>query len=263
MDTTIDGPENDRSLTKYSISGEGIIQVVQESVKTKTNFAFVWDKDIYGKPIRIGYCFTSRDTGKQITPINWFKDGEIDISSKKIRGKNPQVGRLDVKFKHPKKNERHFNITLPFGGKSTLIRFIARVEKDGIKNFVILFQLKISADETKKWVTPFRYDCSHGFIHKDILSADGRRVIKKIRLPSQNKKEAIGFIVGEILNDITTQITRQPQSPKKEELTLKQDIDADILNAEKSLLEVFESNEMSELFESTSIMYSEEVGSID
>jgi hypothetical protein len=263
MDIMINNSENDQSLTKYSISGEGVKRVVQESVKTKTNLAFVCDKDIYGRPIRIGYCFTSRDTGKRITSINWFKDGEIDISSKKMRGKNPKAGRLDVKFKHPNKNERHFSITLPFGGKSTLVRFIARVEKDGTKNFVILFQLKSLDDETKKWATPFRYDCSHGFIHKDILSANGRRVIKKVKLLTQNKKEAIKFIVGELLNDITTQITRQPQDYKKVELTLKQDIDTDILNAEKSLLEVFESNEMSELFESTSIMYSEEVNSID
>lgn len=255
--------EDGQSLTKYSISGEGIRRVIQESVKTKTNLAFVWDKDIYGRPIRIGYCFTLRDTGKQITPINWFKDGEIDISSKKMRGRNTQAGRLDVKFKHPKKNEKHFSITLPLGGKSTLVRFIARVEKDGNRNFAILFQLKNPDDETKKWATPFRYDCSHGFIHKDILSANGRRVIKKVKLPTQNKKEAIRFIVDELLNDITTQITRQPQNYKKVELKLKQDIDTDILNAEKSLLEVFESNEMPELFESTSIMYSEEVNSID
>lgn len=256
-------PKNDQSLTKYNISGEGIRRVIQESVKTKTNFAFVWDKDVYGRPIRIGYCFTSRDTGKQTTPINWFKNDEINISSEKMRGENPRAGRLDVKFKHPKKNERHFNITLPFGDKSTLFRFIARVEKDGTKNFVILFQLKSPDNETKKWATPFRYDCSHGFIHKDILSANSRRVIKKVKLPRQNKEEAIRFIVGELLNDIATQITKQSQDDEEVKLTLKQDINTDILNAEKALLEVFESNELSELFESTSVMYSEEVNSID
>ena len=141
----INNPESDQLLTKYSFSGEGIRRVIQGSVKTKTNFEFVCDKDVYGRPIRIGYCFTSRDTGKQITPINWFKNDEINISSKETRGVNPRTGSLNVKFKHPKKNERHFNITLPFGGKTTLFRFIARVEKDGTKNFVILFQLKRSS----------------------------------------------------------------------------------------------------------------------
>ena len=73
----------------------------------------------------------------------------------------------------------------------------------------------------------------------------------------------IGQNLVESKETIETQITKQSQGHKVAELTLRHDIDIDILNAEKSLLEFFESNEIPELLESTSVIYSEEVNSID
>ena len=255
---------NDLQITEFQLSGKGVRKVVQESVKTKTNVAFVYDKDVDGKLIRVGYCFTSRDTKKQVSPIKWFNKNEISISSKKVEGKTPGTGRLDVKFRHPKKNEKHFNITLPFGNIGILFRLIFRVEKDGSKNFVILIQTKNSPKGIGKWITLVRYDCSHGFVHKDLLSTSGRRVRKKERLSTQDKRKAIKFIVGELLSDLKTQIGKMdPEGDKKEGSILNQDINTDIRKAEKSLLKLFKSPKVFELLQSTSVMYSEEISSLD
>lgn len=257
-------PENnDLSVTKYDIYGEGVKRAIQESVKTQTNVAFVCDKDIYGRLVRVGYCFTSRDTGKPVSPINWFDKDEISISSEKVKEGKPGLGRLDVKFSHPKKNEKHFNITLLFGSISTLFRFIFKIEKDGTKNFVILVQSKNSQNGVEKWTTLVRYDCSHGFVHKDLLNASGRRVRKKEKLPIQDKSRAIRFIISELLNDLKIQIIKmESQSREEKKSILKQDINTDILKAEESLLELFESKKMFELLQSTAVMYSEEVSSL-
>lgn len=261
---TKDPKNNDLQVTEYQLSGKGVKRVVQESVKTKTNVAFVYDKSVDGRLIRVGYCFTSRDTGEQVSPINWFNKNEIGVSSKKVKGKKPGTGRLDVKFRHPKKNEKHFNITLPFRNRSVLFRLIFRVEKDETKNFVILVQSKDSPKGVGRWITLIRYDCSHGFVHKDLLSASGRRVRKKEKLPMQDKRKAIKFIVGGLLSDLETQIGKiRPQGRKKEEPISNQDINSDIRKAEKSLLELFGSTEVFELLQSTSVMYSEEVSSLD
>ncbi len=255
---------NDLQVTEYQFSGKGVKRVVQESVKEKKNVAFVYDKDIDGRLLRIGYCFTSRDTGKQMGPISWFKRNEISVSLKKVKGKKVGTGRLNVKFQHPKKNEKHFNITLPFGNRAVLFRFIFRIEKDGTKNFIILAQLKSFPKGVGEWITLVRYDCSHGFVHKDLLRASGRKVRKKEKLPTQDKSKAIKFIVSGLLSDLETQIGKvRSQDHEKKEPISSQGIKSDIRKAEKSLLKLFESAEVFELLQSTSVMYSKEIDSLD
>lgn len=256
MFTNTRKPKNSQLTTIYDISGEGVRRVVQESAQSQTDVVFVYDKDIHGKLIRIGYCFTSRATEKQISPIMWFSKDEVNIFSKKTNEECSQSGRLEVKFNHPKNNEKHFNITLPFGDKSVLFRFIFKVEKDGTENFVVVVQSKNFIHSEGRWIASVRYDCAHGFVHKDYLSANGRRVRKKEELPIQDKKQAVSFIVDNLLRDIKTKIGLKKQS------ILMRDIDGDMLKAEKTLLKLFKSKRVFERFESTSVMYSEAFGSI-
>ena len=239
---------NNTSTIEYNISGPAVTCAIQNSVDTKTNIAFVYDKDQRGNIVRIGFVFTSRNTEKQITPIKWFNRKEINVSVKKSSRKNPEVGRLKIDFKHPRENEKHFSILFPIRKDNIRFRIIFRKEKDGTKNFVILLEQKTVSN---KWKNVTRYDCSHGFIHKDILNSNGRRVLKKDKLPTQNKKKAIEFAINQLMTDLKVW-TQQPS-----------EVVTDIRIAKKMILKLFESPKASKLLKSTMVAFSKEKSSLD
>ncbi len=83
-------------------------------------------------------------------------------------------------------NKKDFFIYL--GEKGTeRIRFRFRTDKGEIIDLIIQFEIMIR----DKWYSVVRYDCSHGFFHRDILSPDGTKEKKVIDVP--DLKYALSF----------------------------------------------------------------------
>lgn len=83
-------------------------------------------------------------------------------------------------------NEREFFIYL---GTHLKDRIRLRFEKDKgeILDLVIQYEAMIS----DKWVTIVRYDCAHGFFHRDLLHPNGDKEKKVVDVP--NLKFAFSF----------------------------------------------------------------------
>jgi hypothetical protein len=83
-------------------------------------------------------------------------------------------------------NKKDFFIYL--GDKGTArIRFRFRIDKGEIIDLIVQFEVMLS----DKWHPVVRYDCSHGFFHRDILSPDRNQEKKVIDVP--DLKYALSF----------------------------------------------------------------------
>jgi len=78
-------------------------------------------------------------------------------------------------------NEKEFYIYL--GNKITdRIRVKFEKEKGMINDLVIQYEALIN----RKWHPIVRYDCVHGFFHRDLLHPNGEKEKKEIEMPDLN-----------------------------------------------------------------------------
>ncbi len=185
--------------TGYRITGTGITEAVQKAAAAKKDLAVVYDYDSFGRPLRIGYFFKEKGTNPQRPVITWFKKGEIQIAAETNASK--KFG-LDVDYTHSKKSERTFLLNLPLDKESRLIlRHLFRVSKKSIIGFVMQVEICHVAG-TEDWRPVIRYDCAHGFIHRDLISSNGTKT--KQKLTTQNVKDAISLASDEIRSNLSS-----------------------------------------------------------
>jgi hypothetical protein len=75
-------------------------------------------------------------------------------------------------------NEKEFFIFL---GNQFKDRIRVRFEKD--KGEIIDLIIQYEAMINENWVAIVRYDCAHGFFHRDLLHPNGNKVKKVIEVP--------------------------------------------------------------------------------
>jgi hypothetical protein len=83
-------------------------------------------------------------------------------------------------------NEKEFFIYL---GAQFKDRLRIRFEKDKGEILDLVFQYEALINE--KWVAIVRYDCAHGFFHRDLLHPNGGKEKKVLEVP--NLKYAFSF----------------------------------------------------------------------
>lgn len=72
------------------------------------------------------------------------------------------------------------------------LRIKIEVEKGKVINVVVQYESKIK----DKWHPIVRYDCSHGFFHRDVLSFKGGKTKQIIQI--QNLKDALTYAEQDI-----------------------------------------------------------------
>ena len=79
---------------------------------------------------------------------------------------------------------KEFTKELSLDGEDRL-RIKIEVEKGKVKDVVTQYESKIK----DKWYPIVRYDCSHGFFHRDLLNSKGEKTKQIIQI--QNLKDAL------------------------------------------------------------------------
>lgn len=87
--------------------------------------------------------------------------------------------------------EKEFTKELSLDGNDRL-RIKITTKKGVVIDVVIQYESKIK----DKWYPIVRYDCSHGYFHRDILSPKGEE--KKNAIPIQNLKDALIYAEQDI-----------------------------------------------------------------
>jgi hypothetical protein len=181
------------------LSGRGIIRALQEGVRAHKDTVFVYDYDSFGRILRVGYAL-AEDRNKRIKPeeIKWLSPDEYQILPKRKERKDRRIADLRVEYTVPgekDKGERQFLMELTPGRlKDIRLRNIFRLRNKTVQSFVIQAELRDA--EEASWVPVVRYDCAHGFIHKDLMHQNGGRT--KTRLSAQKLEDAIRLAIEEI-----------------------------------------------------------------
>jgi hypothetical protein len=222
---------------KYEISGPGVKRAVQEAVKARKNIVFVYDYDSLGRILRIGYAFAD---GKEYPPkfVRWFKEGEVHIDKKEHKERDHRVADLKVEYNLPSsadKGERQFLLELPLGkSRDIILRNIFRLRGNMIKSFVVQAEIRVTEKDKKKWNPLVRYDCAHGFIHRDLINLDGKQV--KEKLASQNLKHGVDIAIQEIKCNLKLWMVKLGYESRVLEIFEKIDINEE-LDAAKEFLQ--------------------------
>ncbi|MBI5678233.1 MAG: hypothetical protein HZC52_07040 [Planctomycetes bacterium] len=86
---------------------------------------------------------------------------------------------------------KEFTKKLIPGGDDRL-RININTEKGKVTDVVVQYESKIK----DKWYPIVRYDCSHGFFHRDILNPKGEKI--KQPIPIQNLRDALTYAEQDI-----------------------------------------------------------------
>jgi len=184
---------------RFDITGPGMLRASQEAFEKRSPLVIVYDQDDTGHLLRVGYYLEDKEAHQNTKPIvNWFKSEEITIEPFSIEKKSDGlVAHLDVGFTHPRENERHMLIDFPVGPEQhILIRCLFRIKKCSITDFVIQVEIKGVIDGKEVWQTVVRYDCAHGFIHRDMFALNGGKY--KTKLPTNEPKQSVLYAIDEI-----------------------------------------------------------------
>jgi hypothetical protein len=87
--------------------------------------------------------------------------------------------------------EKEFTKELSIEGDDRL-RIKILTKKGSVIDVVVQYESKIK----DKWYPIVRYDCSHGYFHRDILSPKGEKT--KNPIPIQNLKDALTYAEQDI-----------------------------------------------------------------
>ncbi len=86
---------------------------------------------------------------------------------------------------------KEFTKELSLDGENRL-RIKIEVQKGRVKDVVVQYESKIK----DKWYPIVRYDCSHGFFHRDMLNHRGETTKQVIQI--QNLKDALTYAEQDI-----------------------------------------------------------------
>ena len=187
-------------LKQINISGSGIVSAVSDSKNKKIPVIFVYDKDKTGCILRLGYYLEYEELDQR--KIRWFHPNEYKIAYKSLSQNEAANPVMSVDFFDPQKNhEKKFLIDIPLEDMgSILIRLIFRILPSGDRTFVLQTEHK----KGNKHDIIVRYDCAHGFIHKDVYK--GGKQVEKVTLDIQDYKMAISTGIKEIKNGLNTRV---------------------------------------------------------
>ena len=241
---------------ELSLSGPGFLRAVQEAHAAKKQIVFAVDRNASDQIVRIGYFL---DSGVENPDITWFREDEIEITSRPHDGPHMSDARLDVDFQHPKERERHFVLNVPAGPDQTiLLRVLYRVLKDGTSDFVIQAEVRGLIKGKAEWKPVARYDCAHGFLHRDLMGLHGGK--SKEPIPVENLRDAIPLALQELRENLGDWLTQlgydQPDASNLGHPSLADELGP----AEHVLLQLLENPESVEGVASRSIMFADVTG---
>lgn len=228
---------------RYDITGPGLVRAVQQAVSAKKDLAIVYDYDNLGGVLRVGYFFKDKDR-KDLAQqdITWFECGEIQITRTYTPVREFKQACLDVEFTHPRHNERHFVLNLSLGSESrAILRNLFRVHKNHVTGFVIQVEIRGIMDGREQWRPVVRYDCAHGFIHRDMIASDGRKT--KHEVGTQETKDAIGLAIDEIRDNLNPWLQQLGYAPLDPDALDQQRVIKEMEKAKSTLLELHDNPE--------------------
>ena len=88
-------------------------------------------------------------------------------------------------------------IDVPAGDYKLLIRAVFRMQDAAVSTFVLQVEIKSKEVKSRRAFVPVvRYDCAHGFVHRDMLGRDGTK--SKIPCRTNELSSAVPIVFAEL-----------------------------------------------------------------
>jgi len=202
------------SEIRYDIKGPGMVCAIQAAVRAKKDITIVTDRDASGRPIRVGCFFKKKgekiDAARQ--KITWFDPREIEIVPQETSVREFREACLNVEFTHDRDREWYSILNLQRGEENrVVIRTLFRVHRNSVVGFVIQAEVRDYDQGAEQYRPVIRYDCAHGFFHRDMLGQDGAQT--KHDLDAQDAKTAISFAIGELQRNLNVWLQEMGHKP--------------------------------------------------
>ena len=182
------------SERRITISGPGPLGAIQQAVSAGKTAIWVVDQHPFGYVLRIGYYL--HPTNSDPPPVIWFSRDEVTITFDRSEEPHLRSAKLEVNFQHPKAHERHALIDVPAGDYKLLIRAVFRMHDAAVSTFVLQVEIKSKEAKSRASVPVVRYDCAHGFVHRDMLGRDGTK--SKIPCSTNELSSAVPIVFAEL-----------------------------------------------------------------
>jgi hypothetical protein len=225
---------------QYDIAGPGLVRALQEAASARKDLGIAYDYDNLGHVLRVGYFFKNRYTKDfQQQEIIWFKPGEVSITPKYNWEPRFRQARLDVEFLGSKRNEWHFLLNLPSESESRVIlRNLFRMHRNLVTGFMIQIEVRLVQNGKEQWRPVVRYDCAHGFIHRDSIAADGQKMKRKLAI--QDTRSAIVLAIDELRDNLNPWLRQLGYEQFDRDVLVKPDVIEEMDKAKSTLLSLLD-----------------------
>jgi len=184
---------------KYTIFGPGMLRAVQEAHAVGKRLVIASRTNVAGELVALGYFLAP--AANEPPAVTWFRPDEITATLEQTGEPHLSDGKLDVAFAHPKQHERHVVIDVPAGeAYKIILRVLFRAQESGAATFVVQAEVRATSADESEWRPVVRYDCAHGFIHRDMLARDGTKT--KVPFPGADPRSAVPAIITELQENL-------------------------------------------------------------
>ncbi len=226
-----------------TVSGLGVDKAIQEAVDADKELVVVRKySQRTGRIINMAYFLAEK--GKPI-PTDWrtkivlFKRDEVTIIYNRPSQKPMKAG-LGVSYTPPErliKKGREYLIflSLDLTGMGLRLRNVFNFRRQGIISFVVQLEANIKGG-SMNWKAVIRYDCAHGYIHRDLIYSDGRKEQEKIG--SQQHDEAVKIAIADMSNNFKYWLHRLGYDELSSLLPSERRVKEELQKAEEFLLDL-------------------------
>jgi hypothetical protein len=220
------------------VNGPGVIRAAQEAIAAKKVLALVIDRDSSGDIIRVGYFLEDRRGQRLVQPdVTWFDPSEIQFSGRLDPSRQLGQGSLHLEYDDPRGNVRQTTLEIQLDKEGyVMLRSLFRIHRNSVTGFVIQVETHNTRQGEVKRRPVLRYDCAHGFIHRDMISSRGHKSKKKLR--TQNVREAITQAMEEIRDNLNPWLEQLGYKALSPHLLDQPHIVKEMDNARDTLLEL-------------------------
>ena len=126
-----------------------------------------------------------------------------------------------------------------------------------VTGFVIQVEVHIIETGKDKAIPVIRYDCAHGFIHRDSIATNGEA--KKYKLPVQNTRSAISLAIDELRDNLNPWLCELGYKQIDINLLIKSDVYLEMNKAKSTLLDLLDHPEKMYTLQSKLIQFKDKL----
>lgn len=240
---------------RITLSGPGPARALQQAIDARKSAVWVVDQHPLGYVIRVGYYL--EPAGSDPPAITWFERSEVRVKYDQSEDPHLRDAKLEVNFRHPKEHERQALIDVPAGDYKLTVRVLFRMHERTVSTFVLQVEVKSAQARTRAALPVVRYDCAHGFVHRDMLARDGSK--SKTPCGADDLASAVPVVFAELREQLPAWLVELGYEDVDASSVTHDAFVAELAKAEATLIRLLEDPEEAAVVDSSLVTYTDRI----